>query len=127
MLIGGVCVVLLPIVTYVQFTMEAIVDKALSSLSSASKVNDLKFCFKLFLEGLKDLSMDNDNLKKELKEKNKIISDLERKHNQFMEEKVDLIDSVETNAAAIKKLKELKIENLEEKLLEADICKKKTL
>ena len=42
-----------------------------------------------------------------------------------MEEKIDLIDNVETNAAAIKKLKELKIENLEEKLLEAEKCKKK--
>ena len=123
---GGVaCSARLPYTCFFSPTMEAIIDKTLSSLTSASKINDLKFCFKVFLEGLKDLSLDNDALKKELKEKNKQIAELEKNHLQIMEEKVDLIDSIETNAAAIKKLKELKIENLEEKLAETDKSKKK--
>ena len=105
--------------------MEAIVEKTLNSLTNASKVNDLKFCFKLFLEGLKDLTIDNEQLKAELKEKNMKINELVKSHKQFMEEKVDMIDAVEKNAAAIKKLKDLKIDQLEEKLLEAEACKKK--
>ena len=107
--------------------MEAIVSKTLSSLSTATKVNDLKFCFKLFLEGLKELEMDNDNLKKELTEKNQKIKELERNHQQLMEQNVDMINAMEINSTAIKKLKDLQIDNLEEKLLEAEVCKGKLI
>ena len=84
--------------------MEELVDKTLSSLNNATKIVDLKFTLKLFLQGLKDVTSENDMLRNELKEKCTKISSLETQIKELQHEKVDMVNTLEFNAASIKDL-----------------------
>ena len=84
--------------------LDPLIEKTLDSLNSASKITDLKFSLKMFLEGMKDVSMENDQLKKELSQKSKQILALEKKVKLLSEENVDIVKSLEFNTGSIKNL-----------------------
>ena len=85
--------------------MDALIDKTLSNLSSSNlRVADLKVSFQIFLEGLKSLSLNNACLKMEAKENSQTIKALEAKVKELMDEKVDMIASIESSQAAIESL-----------------------
>ena len=67
--------------------MEDLIDKTLTNLASNTKLADVKFTIKLFLEGLKGISLDNDNLKKELRDKARKIDSLENTVKKMLDEK----------------------------------------
>lgn len=79
-------------------------NKTLNSLNAGNKVADLKLSFKIFLEGIKEVYSENDNLKKKIDAKCDQICSLESQIKLLQEEKVDLINSLEFNAASIKNL-----------------------
>ena len=91
--------------------MEDLIEKIISSLANGNNIANMKFSLKFFLEGLKNLPLgdasiaqENTNLKAELEKKSAEISTLEQKVKQLNEEKIDIINSVEFNAASIKSL-----------------------
>ena len=84
--------------------MNELIEETLSSLTGANRIVDLKSSFKLFLEGMKILSTENNSLKKELQEKNIVIASLEGKLSDLTHENVDIVASIEFNAASIKTL-----------------------
>ena len=67
--------------------MEDLIDKTLTNLAINTKLADVKFIIKLFLEGLKGISLDNGNLKKELKDKARKIDSLENTVKKMLDEK----------------------------------------
>lgn len=84
--------------------MEDLVNKTLNSLNNGNKVVDLKFAFKIFLEGIKDIYSENSSLKLELTAKCDKITSLEAQVKELKDDKIDLINSIEFNAASIKSL-----------------------
>ena len=101
--------------------MEDLISKTLSSLKDSANMATLKSTFKIFLEGLRNISTENALLKEEIHEKCSKISALENQVKVLMEEKVDLVNSIEFNSDAIKTCESSlpKIAALEKKLEEA--------
>ena len=84
--------------------METLIDNTLSCLGKATKIADLRASFTVFLEGMKNLSSENSNLKAVIRGKSLKISALEEKVEELLQEKVDIINSIEFNAQSIKNL-----------------------
>ena len=84
--------------------MEALIDNTLSCLGKATKIADLRASITVFLEGMKNLSSENSNLKAVIRGKSLKISALEEKVEELLQEKVDIINSIEFNAQSIKNL-----------------------
>ena len=93
--------------------------KSLSDLKDASNLASFKSTLKHFFEGMKAVASDNSRLQNEVKEKNSKISALEAQVKILMEEKVDLANSIEFNAAAIKELQDKS--TTDQKKLEAQV------
>ena len=84
--------------------MNTIVDKALSKLNSAKTIVELKSIMQSFLEGFKKHSLENSSLKNELNVKTQKLTQLEKQVKLLNDEKADIINSIEFNAASIQKL-----------------------
>ena len=74
---------------------------------------------------MKDVAVENPSLKKENAKKDARIAALENKLKQFEAEKIDMINSIEFNADAIKKIEECQTTKMEEKLKDSDASFKK--
>ena len=84
--------------------MEALINKSITSLNGATTIAATKSAFVKFLTGLKDIDLENSNLNAELSEQRAKIHDLETKIQDLLEEKADMIKSMEYNASAIQGL-----------------------
>ena len=106
--------------------MDELITKTLNSLKDSNNIAAMKMTFKLFLEGMKAVSNENNLLKNELKQKCAKISTLESQVNSLLDEKVDVANSLEYNAAAIKNCENnvTKISQLEKSLKDAESDKK---
>ena len=106
--------------------MDKLITDALASLKDAGTILGLKSTLKLFFEGLKSISYENLNLRKELEARNSEIASLESQVKILMDEKVDMANSIEFNFNALKGIEESvpKLEELEKKLEESEACKK---
>ena len=105
--------------------MDDLVNRTLNCLKDSANMVSLNTTFKMFLEGLKTITNENILLKEEMKQKCAKITALETQVSTLLDEKVDVANSIEFNAAAIKKCEEYatKINELEKNLKEADACK----
>ena len=105
--------------------MDDLITKTLNSLKDSANMASLKSTFKLFLEGMRALSNENCVLKEELKQKCDKIITLETQVNSLLDEKVDVANSLEFNAAAIKNCENYvtKIADLEKNLEDAQNSK----
>ena len=105
--------------------MEDLITKTLSNLKDSGNIATLKTTIRIFLEGMRALSSENTSLKEEIRQKSSKISALENQVNSLMDEKIDIANSLESNAAAIKDCEAslTKIADLEKKLEEASNTK----
>ena len=107
--------------------MDNLINNTLNSLNESKSPNmaSLKATFKLFLEGLRTVSIENNLLKEELEQKSVKISTLETQVKSLLDEKNEVAKSLDFNADAIKNCENYvtKIEGLEKNLEEADACK----
>ena len=104
--------------------MDELISKTLANLKDSANMATLKSTFKLFLEGLKTISTENTCLKEELQQKCAKITALESQMKSLMDEKVDLVNSLEFNSNAIRTCESSlpKIAALEKKLEDAKNC-----
>ena len=102
-------------------SMEDLINKTLNNLKDSGNMATLKTTFRIFLEGMRALSSENTNLKEDIQQKSSKILALETQVKSLMDEKVDIANSLEFNAAAIKDCETslVKIADLEKKLEEA--------
>ena len=84
--------------------MDDLIEKSLSSINNANNINSIKFSFKLFLEGLKDVSFENSNLKKEIETYRQKIRVLESRLETLQGENVDITNAINSNSTAINNL-----------------------
>ena len=105
--------------------MDDLITKTLNSLKDSANMATLKSTFKLFLEGMRAVSSENRVLKEELKQKCEKITTLESQVSSLLDEKVDVANAIEFNAAAIKNCENYvtKITELEKNLEDAQNCK----
>ena len=87
--------------------MDELILKTIDGLESSRNVASLKISLIAFLEGFKEIAIEYDGLKTELRVKNQQLSTVESQLKKLQDEKVDMITSIEANTTAIDVLNSL--------------------